>query len=464
MTEQQNGKKRKEYANQLASLQLLWETLQRCASPEKPLSVGEIHAAMPQDKAPSKPFLEKLFNQENLWALDTFPDRLVCVVKRAPDDEGPSSWLPWQAWLEIAREANERLSPQAAACVLAGRGAAPGKAPLPKGCPCPRGMTQREWTQYWGLLLTKGFQWQQIHQDETDPTELERELEQVLPVRWRYYYLESALTYAQWRYLDLFSKSAGLANSWARPHPTSGSWAQKPWSQQQAEAAQTAEEDQKRIQEVVRHLRPPYSPDPPLPDQRILDLLQKAIDDQRWVELCYGSMQLGLDSVSRCRPFLQYRHPDKPWDTYAPLRVLFENGGFYLVCCKRGENSLRSLRLDRIMDLREIPKSKQPKGWPQNQVDVTYRQQNPLMYSSRPLTVKLRCRSSILNQVVDQLGSAAAIYRQEGDAFTVTASLSYNGARAFALQYADRCQVVEPPELRDEVRALLRQALDQYDN
>lgn len=65
--------------------------------------------------------------------------------------------------------------------------------------------------------------------------------------------------------------------------------------------------------------------------------------------------------------------------------------------------------------------------------------------------------------LLDFFGPQARFDKPQGDDTCVRLNVAKSGVKLFAMQYAGRVEVLEPQELRDEIKNDLRDALDQYE-
>ena len=193
--------------------------------------------------------------------------------------------------------------------------------------------------------------------------------------------------------------------------------------------------------------------------------LENCIQNGHKVHVDYGRYRLA-HKLGGWKPELQF----DPSTRYmaSPYALLWSNGYYYLVCSieKKGADGqtvceMRNLRLDRILKLTPttIPFEK-----PADFDVCEYRDQSPVMYPGDAVPITLRCHIKMLSTLMDFFGFAEITYSEpEGDHTIVTFEASEKGTRLFALQYADRVEVLEPSSLREEVLRTLHLAADRYE-
>lgn len=188
--------------------------------------------------------------------------------------------------------------------------------------------------------------------------------------------------------------------------------------------------------------------------------LDDAIQNQYKVVLKYGKYQLIFDTDGRWKPqLLPIPSKKNGLITVEPYAMMWSNGYYYLIC--KDDNIMRNLRVDRILEVQSTTYAfeKDPEFNP-----YTYRDRSPVMYPGQPTRIRLRCHTSLLSTLMDFFGTTITEYsKQDTEGYTVvTLMASTIGTRLFALQYADRVEVLTPESLRKDVEDTLRSAADRY--
>ena len=189
-------------------------------------------------------------------------------------------------------------------------------------------------------------------------------------------------------------------------------------------------------------------------------LLDESIEKGHKVQLRYGKYQLSFGSDRRWRPALQAMEKNRGWMRVDPYAMMWSNGYYYLVC--RDGEIMRNLRVDRIMEILTTTEEfeKDPTFDP-----YQYRDRSPVMYPGEPTRIRLKCDTNRISTLMDFFGTAISEYsvsEQKPHETTVTLKASEKGVRLFALQYADDVEVLEPASLRDEVATTLKIAASKY--
>lgn len=191
-----------------------------------------------------------------------------------------------------------------------------------------------------------------------------------------------------------------------------------------------------------------------------IETLDEAIKNQHKITLIYGKYQLALGDDRRWHPQLQPMAKNNGRMTVDPYAMMWSNGYYYLVC-KDGD-IMRNLRVDRIIQV--LPTSVEFEK-DANFDPYAYRDRSPVMYPGEPTLIRLKCSTDRISTLMDFFGTAILDYSVSAkapDETTVTLKASEKGVRLFALQYADDVEVLDPPSLRNEVSKTLKTAASKY--
>ncbi len=183
-------------------------------------------------------------------------------------------------------------------------------------------------------------------------------------------------------------------------------------------------------------------------------ILDKAIKNRKVVMVQYGKYVLkNVDGT--WKPVLTAR--EKGAMKVEPYALIWSNGYYYLVGKRY---NMLNLRVDRIISVAEIDESFERDG---SFDPFVYRDRSPVMYSGRNQFVKMRCKLTLMNTLLDVFGSQTKFSTPIEDWTEVTLpSVAPEGVKLFAMEYADGVEVLEPYSLREDIRDSLEKALKQY--
>ncbi len=191
-----------------------------------------------------------------------------------------------------------------------------------------------------------------------------------------------------------------------------------------------------------------------------LEILDEAITKSRQVEFTYN--EFGTDKK------LHPRMKDNEVRRYLinPLRIVAANGRYYLVCNNDKYDSVANYRLDKITDivLLDTPAKdhKKIRGLEQGLNVPKHLAEHIYMFAGDSVPVRFRILNSAVSDVIDWFGADTVFIPEDEDHSTVMVTVNRNAMIYWALQYSQSVEVLSPPDLRQEIRNDLANALNKY--
>ena len=457
-----------EYAKSYESLAMIWRVLAEHSGPDKPMSIKEIVEALPRrEKAtdaiggqnvPSAKTVERILADQ----LDTmealFPGFRVMTEHEHPELLGCYvSDRKLHVVLED-REGEPLANGEMLAIVSPEQGIAPKYSTidgmlqavadscekkelvsrLPMRLACVAAKTSGgtvEYIPYGKAMESRAKARQGRAEQGKDPNNVARR-----------YYLESVLKPSQWQMLtDLIKVYPYIGEKQTN---TLLSKLEKvfPGCSESVGARYAFKQENKNLFENLREL------------DRAIRLKQK-------VSLEYGVWKLKKQGANGWRPALEtsvtarMSEEEKKYRriVFEPYALMWSNGYYYLVGRHRDMMNLRVDRIrgevKRLPDHFEVPEKFDP---------VSYRDRSPVMYPGEQEIIRMRCHVSMVSVIMDVFGVKAEYTAPEDDYTDVTVYVSPAGAKLFAMQYAEKVEVLEPASLREDVRKSLSAAAEKY--
>ena len=84
------------------------------------------------------------------------------------------------------------------------------------------------------------------------------------------------------------------------------------------------------------------------------------------------------------------------------------------------------------------------------------------MFTGASKTVKLRCKKGAADAIADWFGRDVRVLAQDNDGFTVQLTCNLNAMYYWALQYGHLVEVLEPAELRAEIKEAVDEMAKRY--
>lgn len=157
----------------------------------------------------------------------------------------------------------------------------------------------------------------------------------------------------------------------------------------------------------------------------------------------------------------------KAKDVVHPYAIICANGQYYLIASFRKSNKLLHYRLDRITQIEMLDEPAKPiTEIPdyENGLNIAqYAAEHNLMFGGKTEQIVLKMNKRLVGVVIDAFGYDVRISDQDGDYMEVRLKAAIEGVRFFALQYGPDCEVLEPNELREMVRADIKEMARKYE-
>ena len=144
-----------------------------------------------------------------------------------------------------------------------------------------------------------------------------------------------------------------------------------------------------------------------------------------------------------------------------------KEGKYYLICNYDKYDDISNYRIDRIADIQMLDEPAKPfhkLKWAQGRgLDLaTYMKEHPYMYSSENVRVKFRINRAMISNVIDLFGNDVRFFEEDGNGVTVTTVTNELAAEQFAKSFCPDVVILEPEQLRGEMRNYLKNALNCY--
>ncbi|MBR2743319.1 MAG: WYL domain-containing protein [Clostridia bacterium] len=152
----------------------------------------------------------------------------------------------------------------------------------------------------------------------------------------------------------------------------------------------------------------------------------------------------------------------------SPYQMAAKEGKYYLICNYDKYNDISNYRIDRIADVKILEESPvKPfdtlEGAQGRRFDLAkYMAEHVYMYSSDNARVTFRIVKAMISDVIDMFGMDVRFFNETETHADVSARVNRLAMKQFAISYAPDVVVLEPAELRDEVKAALESAVRAY--
>lgn len=181
-----------------------------------------------------------------------------------------------------------------------------------------------------------------------------------------------------------------------------------------------------------------------------VEVLEEAIAAGQQVSFQY--MEYGMDKKLHPRR-------ERPYQVH-PYGLCFANGNYYLICRYQGYDNLSHYRVDRIQHpvLTREPVEPLPPG-----LDLSrYVRERVYQISGKSIQAVLRCEHTLLSDILDRFGLDTMLHDNGDGTFDAVVTAEPEGLKFWTVQYLERCEVVKPQRLRQELAQTLREGWELY--
>ena len=169
-----------------------------------------------------------------------------------------------------------------------------------------------------------------------------------------------------------------------------------------------------------------------------IEMLDEAIERNQKVSFTYMTYNINKTLVPRRKE--EYRAD--------PLRLIFTNEHYYLICVRGGYENVSMYRIDRMRDI--VIEDEERTVVIQGKVLTAAVDDAVYAFAGAPEQIVLRCSTDILNDIIDKFGQSIKI-EDEDDTVLITFTAPPQGIKFWALQYLPYVEVLQPVWLREQV-------------
>ena len=138
------------------------------------------------------------------------------------------------------------------------------------------------------------------------------------------------------------------------------------------------------------------------------------------------------------------------------LRIVANNGKFYLIGNYDKYDNIVHFRIDRMTDvceleervkpMKDVPELKYGMNLPKHMAEHIY------MFSGKSTAVKLLTTKDMMSELVDWFGTDFSIIKKVEERIIVRVSCNERAMKFWALQYGPYVEVLEPESLRNRIK------------
>jgi len=186
--------------------------------------------------------------------------------------------------------------------------------------------------------------------------------------------------------------------------------------------------------------------------------IKKAIENQYNIKFDYYEYNLNKQLVKRTRNY-EY--------IVSPLLIHFSRGQFFLIGYHIPTEKIRTYRLDKIKEVN----AEKDESLGKYRKDKLGEAEKLLLNSafmhvdSQRVNVELRCEYSILDDVIERFENCNLRKDLDSDRHFIAMipNASVQGMKYWILEFSSACEVLSPKQLRDDIKNILKRAVNWYE-
>ena len=149
-----------------------------------------------------------------------------------------------------------------------------------------------------------------------------------------------------------------------------------------------------------------------------------------------------------------------------PFQMVATNGRYFLIGNNDAHPDMAHFRVDRIIDIKLTDQPAKDvrdiEGY-ENGFNLTqHMAEHVYMHSGKSVRVRLRVNAGHIDEIVDWFGQDVEYFNQTEDTVDVSLRVNRSAMKYWALQYSLIAEVIEPKDLRAEVKSALTAAVRKY--
>ena len=197
-----------------------------------------------------------------------------------------------------------------------------------------------------------------------------------------------------------------------------------------------------------------YMPNPQkTPDKNLManiEIISEAIRDNKMLKfkyLKYGKNKKLVEK--RPAPYI-----------FEPRYIVYADSKAFMIATNEHHEDFTHFRIDKMASI--VVLQDKARKLSKDMDAYEYARNKLFMYSGDMEYVTFRCDEKILDQMIDIFGTELGVMFDDSGFFTIHVKTSKTGALYLAQQFMEYIEVVEPEDLREQIKAHLKQAMKKY--
>ena len=192
-----------------------------------------------------------------------------------------------------------------------------------------------------------------------------------------------------------------------------------------------------------------------------ISILDEAIEKKCKVKFNYRDF--GVDKKLKIRKTEDGK--DKIY-TVSPYQMAATNSRYYLICNNDSRNNIGHFRIDRIVNIELLEDKavsvKKIDGYETGLDLPKHMAEHIYMFSGKSEPVVFRASTTMMTQIIDWFGTDIALLNKNEDIIDIKVTVNTKAMRYWAMQYANYVTVISPPNLVEQIKNDLENAINRY--
>lgn len=205
---------------------------------------------------------------------------------------------------------------------------------------------------------------------------------------------------------------------------------------------------------------------------RNIEILTEAISNKVQVQFDYYVYE--YSSGDKKIQFVKKNSSDWKYKV-SPYQLLANNGRYYLLCNSFGYDHTSCYRVDRMKNVNilkgndkkpiKVKPIRENKDLHNAQVldVVEFQNRHVYMISGPVIYVKMKIRKGMIDTMLEWFGKNFTVTEEHDDGYIVGLHSNWGGIKFWALQYGDYVEVLEPSNLREDIRNTISAMAKKYE-
>ena len=187
-----------------------------------------------------------------------------------------------------------------------------------------------------------------------------------------------------------------------------------------------------------------------------MDAVSEAMEKNRTISFEYKQWSLDKELVTRKNGI---KEGISPW------AFIWDNESYYILAYDPKAEKLKHYRLDKMFKVTISPEEKRSGEDAFSKVNLAvYTKEHFNMYSGEICTVKLECKNSAANFIIDKFGTDIMLVPSGDDTFTVNVEVALSKMfYGWVLGFGGDVKIVSPKAARKEMKERIRAAAKMYE-